>query len=67
MWVLYFVFSANSESLIWWNFCRVDYELKAVEGEAKLVICEAEKRLTADFLVVGNHAYGKINRCYFEP
>ncbi|XP_058079745.1 uncharacterized protein LOC131227931 [Magnolia sinica] len=39
---------------------NVTYEMKAMVGEAKLVICEAAKKLEVDLLVIGNHDYGRL-------
>uniref|UniRef100_A0A0D6QXM3 UspA domain-containing protein n=1 Tax=Araucaria cunninghamii TaxID=56994 RepID=A0A0D6QXM3_ARACU len=41
---------------------QVKVEEKIVSGDARDNLCEAVKRLEADFLVIGSHGYGTIKR-----
>ncbi|XP_068641040.1 universal stress protein A-like protein [Aristolochia californica] len=43
---------------------NITYEMIPLGGEAKVVICEAAKKLAADLLVVGNHDYGSTRRLF---
>ncbi|KAG9450124.1 hypothetical protein H6P81_010089 [Aristolochia fimbriata] len=43
---------------------NISYEMILLAGEAKVIICEAARKLAADLLVVGNHDYGGTRRLF---